>query len=255
MEWIERLVLWIREQVESAGSNGAVFGLSGGLDSSVVGALCARALGANALGLIMPCQGSPDDVEDARLVAGTFGITTMTLDLASVYDGFLRVLPDARPEARSNLKPRLRMAALYYVANDRGYLVAGTGNKSEVAVGYFTKYGDGGADILPLADIFKTDLFGIARELGVPEHIVERPPSAGLWEGQTDEGEMGIRYADLDRILKALEVSEEPVAPAEVTEKVRGMVRASEHKRHPPARFDAGDGPARGKGRGEARGY
>lgn len=238
MDVIERLVRWIAEQVKSAGSGGVVLGLSGGLDSAVVGALCARAQGQKVLGLIMPCHGSPGDIEDALLVAHTFGIATETVDLAGVYDEFLKVLPGACLEARSNLKPRLRMAALYWVANERGYLVAGTGNKSELMVGYFTKHGDGGADMMPLADIFKTDLFGIARELGVPERIIVKPPSAGLWKGQTDESEMGICYEDLDRVLKALESGEEPGVASGLVEKVRGMVQASAHKRKVPPRFN-----------------
>lgn len=238
MELVERLVRWIGEQVERAGSKGAVFGLSGGLDSAVVGALCSRALGDRALGIVLPCSSAAGDFEDAMLVARAIGITTETADLTAVYDEFLKVLPSAAREAESNLKPRLRMAALYYFANRNGYLVVGTGNKSELMAGYFTKHGDGGADIMPIAGIYKTELFAVARELGVPERIIEKAPSAGLWEGQTDEGEMGISYPELDMILEAIERGEEPRAPAGTVERVRDMVGASEHKRRLPPRFE-----------------
>jgi len=239
MEVIDSLVSWISEQVKSAGSRGAVFGLSGGLDSAVVGGLCARALGDGALGLILPCHSSPEDMDDARLVCDAFGLKTITIELSGVYDEFLKALPEACVATMSNLKPRLRMAALYYVANEKGCLVAGTGNKSEYMVGYFTKYGDGGVDIMPLACIYKTDLFEIARELGVPERIVEKPPSAGLWTGQTDEKDLGLSYAELDRALKLIEQGGEEELEPSVLEKVRGMVRRSEHKRNLPPRCGA----------------
>ena len=233
----EEIAEWIREQVEKAGARGAVFGLSGGLDSSVVGAICRRALGENVLGVLLPCHNVSRDEKDAMLLAEKFGIPTVTVDLGGVYDAMLGLLPEGRPLAEANLRPRLRMAVLYYFANDRGYLVVGTGNKSEISVGYFTKFGDGGADILPLAPIYKTDLAPIAVELGIPPEIIEKPPSAGLWEGQTDEGEMGVTYRELDLVLKALEEGRNLEAPGPVVEKVLAMMKASEHKRQPPLRF------------------
>ncbi|MBU4240076.1 MAG: NAD(+) synthase [Actinobacteria bacterium] len=233
----EEITDWIREQTGEAGARGAVFGLSGGLDSSVVGALCKNALGESVLGVLLPCHGDPREADDAVLVADRFEIPTVSVDLGGVLDALLGLLPEGRGLAAANLRPRLRMAVLYYFANDRGYLVVGTGNKSEISVGYFTKFGDGAADILPLAQIYKTDLAPIARELGVPPGIIEKPPSAGLWEGQTDEGEMGITYRELDSVLKALEEGRNPEAPVEVVERVLAMMRASEHKRQTPPRF------------------
>ncbi|MBU4240056.1 MAG: NAD+ synthase [Actinobacteria bacterium] len=237
MSTTEDIVNWVREQVEEAGARGTVFGLSGGLDSSVVGALCRKAMGENVLGVLLPCRRDSNDTDDAMLVASLFEIPTVSVDLTAVLDAMLEVLPEGRRIAVANLKPRLRMTVLYYFANDRGYLVVGTGNKSEISVGYFTKFGDGVADILPLAQIYKTDLAPIARELGVPTGIIEKPPSAGLWEGQTDEGEMGITYRELDSVLKALEEGRNPEAPVEVVERVLAMMRASEHKRQTPPRF------------------
>jgi len=233
----EEIAAWIRGQVESAGAGGAVFGLSGGLDSSVVGALCRKAMGENVLGVLLPCHNVSRDEKDAMFLAEKFTIPTVTVDLGGVFDTMLKLLPEGRQMAEANLRPRLRMAVLYYFANDLGYLVVGTGNRSEISVGYFTKFGDGGADILPLARIFKTDLYPIAVELGIPPEIIEKPPSAGLWEGQTDEGEMGVTYRELDLVLKAVEEGRKPEAPGPVVEKVMAMMRASEHKRQPPPRF------------------
>ena len=231
MTIVEELTLWIRERVEAAGAKGAVFGLSGGLDSSVVGALCERALGDRVLGVIMPCMSQSCDMDEALLAAEAFEIQTLTIDLSPVLRSLLAVLPAGGDAAVSNIKPRLRMITLYYLANDRGMMVVGTSNKSERSVGYFTKHGDGAADICPLADIYKTDLSEIAASLGVPRAILEKPPSAGLWEGQTDEGELGIAYLELDSILKALERGRTPVEMPDAVDRVRRLVTESEHKR------------------------
>ncbi len=240
MSIIEELERWIRGQVSAARARGAAFGLSGGLDSAVVGALCARALGERALGVIMPCMSQACDAEDAMRVASECGIRTMTIDLESVLEAILSELPAAGRMAVSNLKVRLRMVTLYYIANSDGLLVAGTSNKSERLAGYFTKWGDAAADFYPIAGIYKTDLYEVARELGVPTSILEREPSAGLWEGQTDEGEMGVTYRQLDEILKAIEEGRPPDAPAEMVERVRRMMEASEHKRAPVPMFIPG---------------
>ena len=239
------LVLWIREQVSQARCAGVVFGLSGGVDSAVVGVLCKRAFPDACLGLIMPCHSSEKDIQDARAVAEKFRIPIRVIILDEVCQSLLRLLavPDLEPSTRqlaeANLKPRLRMVSLYYVANRLGYLVVGTGNRSEIAVGYFTKYGDGGVDILPLGDLVKNEVWELARHLDIPDEIIEKPPSAGLWEGQTDEDEMGITYDDLDRCLTGGETSEE------VRRKVEAMVSRSAHKRGTPAIPALGSGRSR----------
>jgi NAD+ synthase len=178
--------------VEGAGAEGVVLGMSGGVDSSVVAVLAKKGLGDGVLGLILPCHSDPTDVEHAQRVATKFDIKTEYVDLTPIFGCLLKTLPPGGRLAVGNLKPRLRMATLYYYANSRNYLVMGTGNKCELACGYFTKYGDGGVDILPLGDLLKTQVRKLACELGIPEEIITKPPSAGLWEGQTDEGEMGI---------------------------------------------------------------
>lgn len=233
-ELAEKLVSWIREQVSQAKVKGIVSGLSGGVDSSVTAVLCKQAFPDHSLGLIMPCYSSPDDLAHARLVAEKFDITHQTVPLEEVFDALLKLYHTNEPTreeekiAQANLKPRLRMITLYYFANKLGYLVAGTGNKSELMVGYFTKYGDGGVDILPLGNLLKTAVLELARGLSIPEEIIKKPPSAGLWEGQTDEEELGLTYQALDRYLKTGQVEEE------VKRRIDSMIEGSSHKRNVP---------------------
>ena len=228
---------WIKTKVKESGAKGVVVGLSGGIDSSLVAVLSRRAVGENLLSLIMPCHSNPIDIEHAEILAKKFSIETQTLDLAPVYDVMVKVLPEGTGMARGNLKPRLRMMTLYYFANSLGYLVAGTDNKTESFTGYFTKYGDGGVDILPISHLLKRQVRAMARELGVPEEIITKPPSAGLWEGQTDEGEMGITYEELDTMIAGIESGNtEGLNPA-LVEKARRMHAATEHKRRLPPSF------------------
>ena len=229
---VDEITVWIREQVYGAGCRGVVLGISGGVDSAVTAGLAARALGAEAvLGLIMPCHSISQDEKHARLVTETFEIEWDRVDLTSAFDALVALLPPGQGLAVANVKPRLRMATLYYYANLRRYLVIGTSNRTELSVGYFTKYGDGGSDFLPLGDLFKSEVCDLAREIGVPPSIIEKAPSGGLWEGQTDEGEMGIAYETLDGVLQALGAGDAAgLEPGDVA-LVKRMMAASEHKR------------------------
>ena len=234
-ELANKLIAWIREQVALAKRSGVVFGLSGGLDSAVVAVLCKRAFPDNALALIMPCYSGETDIKHAEAVAEKFHIPISTIALEGVFDTLLMVLsvgdyePATQKMAEANLKPRLRMLTLYHSANRLGYLVVGTGNRSEISIGYFTKYGDGAVDIVPLANLVKSQVRELAIHLGIPKEIIQKPPSAGLWEGQTDEGEMGITYEELDRYLIT------GVAVEEVKKKVDAMIARSAHKKAMPA--------------------
>jgi len=237
MRLSERIGQWIRNQVEAAGAAGILIGLSGGIDSAVVAILGRRAMGDQVFALLMPCHSLIEDERDALLVAQTFGIRSQRVDLSPVYEAFLQQLPDGGEMCRANLKPRLRMTTLYYFANKLNYLVAGTGNKSERLMGYFTKYGDGGADLFPLGDLTKAQVRELAEELEVPARIINRPPSAGLWDGQTDEEEMNISYEDLDKIIVSLERREVSGLPKARISYVKGMIARSGHKRGMPPVF------------------
>lgn len=232
-----RISLWMKEQVLGAGAKGIILGASGGLDSSVVAVLAKMAVGNNATALIMPCHSSPESAAHAKLVLDKFSIKYSTVDLTTVYEQFLKILPPHEGMAQANLRPRLRMTALYYYANARNLLVAGTSNKSEMMVGYFTKWGDNGADMYPIADIYKTELRQFACEIGVPEEIISKPPTADLWSGQTDEDEMGLSYEELDSALIALETDKLDGIDETVLARTRELVESSAHKRVSPPMF------------------
>ena len=239
----EEIATWLRDYAAQAGAQGYVVGLSGGIDSATTAALCRRAVGENVLGVLMPCHSSPEDREMAYLVARAFGLRTNTVDLGSTYDALVTALPpDVSEMARANIKPRLRMSVLYALAQTHAYLVAGTGNKSELEVGYFTKYGDGGVDVEPLGELYKWQVRHLARELGVPQPVIDRPPSAGLWAGQTDEDEMGISYEDLDATLAAIESGLAEELDSALLDRVQRMIAASAHKRAMPPTCPAGTG-------------
>jgi NAD+ synthase len=233
---------WIRDQVQAAGAAGVTVGLSGGVDSACVAALVKQALGRDAVvGVLMPCHSDPIDTQYAHMVAEAFDLETLTVDLTPVYDALVAALPPTDQRlAQANLKPRLRMTTLYYVANTRNHLVAGTGNKSELMVGYFTKHGDGGVDILPLGDLYKREVYDLARELDTPQPILDRPPTAGLWAGQTDEDEMGLTYDTLERALITLTIGGDHGVDQPTLDKVRRMMTTSAHKRALPPVFVRG---------------
>jgi NAD+ synthase len=244
----EQIALWMRSQLSSAGARGFLVGLSGGVDSALVARLAQMAAPAAVTGVLLPCHSDPQDERDAHAVASHFSLPTIRVDLTATYDLLTRdaqaalgALPESvRPVTAAdplraavplaNIKSRLRMTALYFVANSTNNLVAGTGNRSELAIGYFTKYGDGSADLLPIGRLLKREVREMAKALGVPAAIIDRPPSAGLWVGQTDEEEMGFTYAELERYL---EEGPQAVSPARAM-RIERLTRASDHKRMMP---------------------
>ncbi len=235
----DRIVEWLRERLAGAHADGFVVGLSGGVDSASVAALAVRAVGAqHVLGLLMPCHSMPEDAHLGQRVADAFGIPTLTIDLSAAYDAVTAALPASKhPLAAANIKPRLRMIAWYYMAQTRRALVLGAGNRTEIMVGYSTKNGDAGVDLLPLGALYKTQVWELARDLGVPGEVVSRPPTAGLWPGQTDEGEMGITYRELDHILAAIEAGDTTGIELASLARVQEMVARSAHKRALPPVF------------------
>jgi NAD+ synthase len=233
MEIINAISQWIKNQVDRAGAKGIVVGLSGGIDSAVVAALAKKSLFDKVLGLVLPCRSHKEDAEDAQLIASHLQLETATIDLSQLYDSLTAVLPSADKHTTANIKPRLRMTTLYHFASLKNYLVAGTGNKSEISIGYFTKHGDGGTDILPLGDLLKFQVREIAKKLALPDHIITKPPSAGLSPGQTDEGELKITYQQLDQAIQEIASGCDQKTSPEVRFRVEELIKKSEHKRIP----------------------
>ncbi len=237
MPLADDIAAWIQRIVADAGARGVVIGLSGGIDSAVVAGLAVRALPGKVLGAILPCESQPLDAALGRAVAAKFGIETAEVELTAAYRALAAALPEGPAMARANIKPRLRMIALHYLAASRGYLVCGAGNRSELAIGYFTKFGDSGVDLLPIGGLLKCQVRELARELGVPPAVIERPPTAGLWPGQTDEGEMGLLYDQLDATLLAIERGDTGSVQPDLLARVTEMMRRSAHKRALPPIF------------------
>jgi NAD+ synthase len=205
----DKIENFIKKKVEEAKATGIVIGLSGGIDSTTVVSLCKSALGANRiLGLIMPSKNTKDeDIQDAKDLANKLNIDTTTINIADLEEQFKSLLNYDKQIDRvaiGNILPRLRMTILYFHANSMNRLVAGTGNKSELLIGYFTKYGDGGVDMLPIGDLYKTQVRQLAEYLGISKNLIWKVPTAGLWENQTDENEIGFKYELLDLALYGL---------------------------------------------------
>lgn len=241
---IKNRVEWIKKLLSDSGAKGIIYGNSGGKDCTLVGALCKLATD-NVLGVIMPCQSSQNygsDRDDAILAGECFGIEQIEIDLTKTKEALVSALGDKLTQnnagdwnvkmANVNVNPRLRMTTLYALGQARGYLVAGTGNLDEITLGYFTKWGDGGHDFNPIADLTVSEVYDHLRALNAPSSIIDKAPSAGLYQGQTDEQELGIKYSDVDKYLRG-----EPIA-LEVKEKIERMSRGAEHKRRMPLKFN-----------------
>ena len=240
-----KIVSFIKHRVGVAGAEGVVIGTSGGLDSSTVAVLCAQALGPEkTLCLILPEKNSndPSNIEDALSLCEKFNLPYEIIEISPILESVKKVCPKLNLENKKvvfgNIKARTRMIILYAYANALSLLVVGTGNKSELATGYFTKYGDGGVDILPIGDLYKTQVRQLAKALGVPEKIMAKSPSAGLWPGQTDEEELGISYDQLDLILYGIEfwmpleeIAEQLKIPLEKVTNIEKKIHTNEHKR------------------------
>lgn len=244
----ERIIRFIRDKVDEAGAAGVVIGLSGGLDSSVTLRLAVEALGReNVHALVLPdTRITPEeDVEDALSLARGEGVKVYKVAIDDIVDSYTRNMPFFKPDDRvslGNVRARVRMTILYYYANTNNLLVCGTGDKSEIYLGYFTKYGDGGVDLLPIGDLYKTQVRELGRMLGLPEKIVNKPSSPRLWEGQTAEKELGASYEIIDTILflylnqrmDAEQIHVETGIPMELINGIIERVYRYEHKRNTP---------------------
>lgn len=235
----EERVAFIRSVMADAHAHALVFANSGGKDCALVGILCKLAC-EDTLSIMMPCHSKrnyEEDLSDAAALCGQFGIESITVDLTAAREAVLSAIgvsQDVTPEAASNIAPRLRMTVDYAVAQSRGALVAGTGNRSETYVGYFTKWGDGAYDFNPIYDLTVTEVYEFLDYLNAPENIRRKAPSAGLFEGQTDEGQLGVTYRQIDDVILTGR-TDDPAA----REKIERYHRATAHKRSDPPRYGA----------------
>ena len=226
----ENRVAFIKSVLCESGAKGIVYGNSGGKDSALVGILCKAACD-NTVGIILPCTSKrnyDEDTADAKEVAARYNIEIRTVDLTPIKEAELKALDGVatlNAAALANIAPRLRMLTLYAIAAAENRLVAGTGNRSEAYVGYFTKWGDGAHDFNPIADLTVTEIYDFLRYLDAPKCVIEKAPSAALFDGQTDETEMGVTYAELDAYLSGGDI------PANQKQTIERMHRISQHKR------------------------
>jgi NAD+ synthase len=240
----EVLVGFLRNEVTKAGFRKAVIGLSGGVDSALSAALSAAALGADqVIGALLPYRSSsPDSLEDAAAVAAQLGIRTVTVDITPMVDPYFeRYEAEAGDIRRGNVMARMRMIVLYDISHKEKALVIGTSNRTELLLGYSTLWGDSASALNPLGDLLKTQVWQLAEYVGLPERVVKKPPSADLWQGQTDEGEMGIEYKTADGIITLLidqRLSIESIVAHGFSRrqigKIAEKIRRSQFKRLPP---------------------
>ncbi|MGM0771022.1 MAG: NAD+ synthase [Halobacteriota archaeon] len=240
------IVDFISKKLEEAQIPGAIVGISGGIDSALVAYLTVEALGAkNVMGIHMPEDSTPEsEINDAKEVAERLGIDFKIVNISDILGTYKDTMPDieeATVPVDGNLKARIRMSVLYYYANMLGGVVMGTGNKTEILLGYFTKYGDGGVDLEPIGDLYKTEVKEMSKMLGLPESILNKAPSAGLWEGQTDEADLGVTYENIDKVLEPIlagegyeRVSARTGIPLEDIASLLRRLRANIHKRTTP---------------------
>ncbi|BAB60188.1 NH(3) -depenent NAD + synthetase [Thermoplasma volcanium GSS1] len=229
---IERIGEFLRKIIAD---RKAVIGISGGIDSSVtLGILSKFFLHENIKAVFMPDATTPkSDYDDVDVLASTFGVKYSTVNIQNIVDTFSKTLSAVDKGAIGNIKSRIRMIVLYYFANIYNGIVVGTTNRTELLLGYYTKYGDGGCDVEPIEHLYKRDIYEIARLLGVPESIIKKKPTAGLWQGQTDEDEIGMPYSKIDDILSSIfdkgELREDPDF-----KKILDLHSKSDHKRRLP---------------------
>ncbi|MBG0730886.1 NAD(+) synthase [Mycoplasma sp. 'Moose RK'] len=228
IKYFDYLVDWIKQETQKAQKKGVIFGLSGGVDSALVATLAQKAFPENHLAVIMPIIDMQKNLNDIDLLIKKFAIKNKKIALDSTFNSLKSELNLGNKLAVSNIQPRLRMTTLYALAQELDYLVLGTDNYSEMFLGYFTKYGDGGADLLPIVNLTKMQVFAMAKAIGIPDEIIRKKPSANLWEDQSDEDELGFGYQDLEFYF------ENPnQVDKKIVQKIVNLHTLSNHKRLP----------------------
>lgn len=240
-EEAQKLADWMEQYNANAGSRGYVVGLSGGIDSAVTACLAVEAVGKeNVIGVLMPCHSTDDCAIDAKVLAENLGIRYDTVDFEEVLMEFKIAMPmSINTMTQANTKARLRMTILYAIASEFGYLVAGTGNRSELEIGYATKFGDGGVDLEPLGNYFKREVYEIADTfVAIPESTKTKSPSAGLWDGQTDEDELGFTYDQLEDAIRFIYGYPRNAVDDDIIQKVAKMMKSNAHKNEAAPRME-----------------
>ncbi|MGL6125205.1 MAG: NAD(+) synthase [Metamycoplasmataceae bacterium] len=227
LKYYNYLVSWLKEEVNKAGAKGVIVGISGGIDSALVGAIAKAAFPNNSLGVIMPISSRVIDKEDGIELCKTISLDYKIVELKDEFKLLSKKLELSSDLSKANLQARLRMSTLYAIAQEKSYLVLGTDNYAEYYLGYFTKYGDGGCDLLPIVQLHKSEVYAIAKLLKLPNSIINKAPSAGLWDNQEDEKELGFSYNDFETFIKSKKVD------SKVIEKINNLHKNTKHKRNP----------------------
>lgn len=226
MQYLNKIIEWIKEEVTKAKAQGVIVGISGGIDSALVAYLAKQAFPNNSLGILMPInQERKFDIDDGLELVKKFNLDYKIVNLYDEFNSIANKTQIKSNLSKGNLQARLRMSTLYAFAQENNYLVLGTDNKAEYYLGYFTKWGDGGCDLLPIVHLYKSEVFKYAKQVGVPKSILNKKPSAGLWDGQTDEDELGFSYNDYEAYDKG------ELKNIEIIKKIELQISRTNHKR------------------------
>ncbi|MBR3259510.1 MAG: NAD(+) synthase [Mycoplasmataceae bacterium] len=226
MKYLDQIINWIKEEVKKANCSGVAVGISGGIDSALVAYLAKKAFPNDSIGILIPINKKRQfDLEDGLELVKKLDLDYKVIDLSHEYQSMIDKMNVQLDLTKGNMQARLRMTTIYAFAQERNYLVLGTDNKAEYDLGYFTKWGDGGCDLLPIVNLYKSEVFEYAKKVGIPINIINKTPSAGLWDDQSDEKELGFTYDDYEQYDKNL------LTDQQLIEKIKLQISKTNHKR------------------------